>query len=184
MLSLDKINNTFALGCNFTCHRKCVATSANCALPTTRFLDDDKTDSRAEKYLRQLKQKSGSDDGLLTPSSSASSTKSKVDTIVPDSTFKNICAIASSEKFQTILADAATNDDEPVNGYLANQPTLNPQITTRNFSRFVSRCGPVFAFRDEVLLLLSWKNKIDTFVSLICYCILCKYKQSYVYDKY
>ncbi|KAI7893918.1 integral peroxisomal membrane peroxin-domain-containing protein [Mucor mucedo] len=162
-------------GCNYTCHRKCVATSANCNHPTTRFLDDDKGESRAESYLRQLKQKSGSEDGLLTPSTSASSTKSKLDTMVPDSTFKNICAIASSDKFQTILADAATNNDEPVNAYLANQPTLNPQITTKNFTRFVSRCGPVFTFRDELLLLLSWKNKIDTLVSLIFYCILCIY---------
>jgi hypothetical protein len=91
-----------------------------------------------------------------------------------ESMFQHIYAIATSDKFQTILADAAVNQDEPINTYLANQAPLNPQITAKNFTRFVSRCGPVFAFRDELILLTSWKNRLDTLVSLIIYCIICK----------
>lgn len=66
------------------------------------------------------------------------------------------------------------NDEEPTNEYLASQAALNPNVTTKNFTRFVSRCGPVFAFRDELLWLLSWKDRVDTFVSMIFYCIVCK----------
>lgn len=65
----------------------------------------------------------------------------------------------------------------PVNDYLATLPPLHPQTTNKNFFRFVSRCGPIFAFRDQVILLLSWDQPIDTLVALIAYCFICKFKK-------
>lgn len=178
----------FRLGCAYTCHRKCVSTAAKCTVAPGKFLDDSKTDSRAETYLRQLKQKSHSTTTTAntntTTTTTSLETKSKdiepsssennSDKTVQDSTFKSLCAIATSSKFQTILADAVINDEEPVNEYLANQAALNPNVTTKNFTRFVSRCGPVFAFRDELIWLINWRNRVDTFVSMVCYSIVCK----------
>ncbi|KAI8095657.1 integral peroxisomal membrane peroxin-domain-containing protein [Thamnidium elegans] len=170
--------------CGYTCHRKCVSTAAKCTVAPGKFLDDSKTDSRAETYLRQLKQKSHSTI-TATTTTTTSGTKNKdiepsssgnnSDKTVQDSTFKSLCAIATSSKFHTILADAVINDEEPVNEYLASQAALNPNVTTKNFTRFVSRCGPVFAFRDELIWLINWKNRVDTFVSMVFYCIVCIY---------
>ncbi|ORE12239.1 hypothetical protein BCV71DRAFT_191390 [Rhizopus microsporus] len=83
--------------------------------------------------------------------------------------------VLTSEKFQTILANAATNQDKPVTAYLKKQPPLNPQNTTKNFTRFVARVGPIFSFRDRVMLLLSWEKPLDTWISLIIYCLMCLY---------
>ncbi|CAO3653042.1 unnamed protein product [Cunninghamella echinulata] len=63
----------------------------------------------------------------------------------------------------------------PVNDYLATLPPLHPQATAKNFSRFVSRCGPIFSFRDQVILLLSWDQPVDTLVALVTYCFICFY---------
>lgn len=85
--------------------------------------------------------------------------------------------IATSEEFQNVLISAAINSTDttlPPNDYLANLPPLNPQNTAKNFSRFVSRCGPMFAFRDNVILLLSWNKPIDTAAALLVYCLICK----------
>ncbi|KAL0140119.1 integral peroxisomal membrane peroxin-domain-containing protein [Mucor lusitanicus] len=169
--------------CGYNCHRKCQSTAPKCSRAITQgFLDDaDATsNSKAEKYLRQLSQKAAHADRRPSTSSSTSSTAStkhvKVGgTSVYQSTFEHVKAIATSDKLQNILAEAATTEQVPVNAYLAQQAPLNPQITARNFTRFVSRCGPVFAFRDELLLLLSWENRVDTLVSLIIYCLICIY---------
>lgn len=165
--------NMVKIECHYACHRKCKTSASKCpnAVPT-KFLDDTSTkDSPAEKYLRQLQQKNET----ISPSSSSSTTSSINPQPTKETTYQHLSAIATSDKFHNILADAVTNQDEPVNAYLANQPPLNPQLTTKNFSRFVSRCGPVFEFRDRLILLLSWKNPVDTLVSLIMYCIICKY---------
>lgn len=93
------------------------------------------------------------------------------------SSFTKIKRIATSDEFQNVLVSAAINSTDttqPVNDYLANLPPLNPQNTAKNFSRFVSRCGPMFAARDNVILLLSWNKPIDTLVALLIYCIVCK----------
>lgn len=164
--------------CGYNCHRKCQSAAPKCARAITHgFLDDTDTasNSRAEKYLRQLSQKSTLTDRRPSTSSSTSSKHVKLGgTSVYQSTFEHVKAIATSDKLQHILAEAATTEQVPVNAYLAQQAPLNPQITARNFTRFVSRCGPVFAFRDELLLLLSWENRVDTLVSLIIYCLICK----------
>lgn len=129
--------------------------------------------------MRQLSQKSPNTARRPSTSSSTSSTTSNHaklgDISVYQSTFEHVKAIITSDKLHNILAEAATTEQVPVNAYLSQQAPLNPQITARNFTRFVSRCGPVFAFRDELLLLLSWENRVDTLVSLIIYCIVCMF---------
>ncbi|KAI7907199.1 integral peroxisomal membrane peroxin-domain-containing protein [Cokeromyces recurvatus] len=169
--------------CGYICHRKCQLSASVCSSANlNEFLNDSShPDSLAENYLRQLSHKVGSDRSSII-SSTATLKKSKQQHInvnksnVYNSTLDHIKAIAASDKLHNILAEAALAEQQiPVNAYLANQAALNPQITAKNFTRFVSRCGPVFAFRDELLLLLSWKNRTDTFVSLIIYCIICLY---------
>lgn len=150
--------------CGFTCHHKCRDLAPKCTSATPkRFLDDtSNSNSRAENYLRRLSHKAGADQVTVTPNQ------------VQETTLEHVRAIISSEKLQNIIYEAATDNKTPINTYLANQPPLNPQITARNFTRFVSRCGPVFAFRDELLLLLSWENPVDTAISLFIYCAVCK----------
>lgn len=80
--------------------------------------------------------------------------------------------------FEKVLVSAAihsTDDSQPVNEYLANLPRLNAQNTAKNFSRFVSRCGPMFSARDQLILLLSWNKPIDTLVALLLYCMICRF---------
>ncbi|ORX63191.1 hypothetical protein DM01DRAFT_1379710 [Hesseltinella vesiculosa] len=84
----------------------------------------------------------------------------------------------SSAQIETAVVSAAIlsmDSHLPVSHYLATLPPLHPQTTTRNFTRFVSRCGPVFGFRDKVILLLNWDKPIDTFVALVAYCFICFY---------
>lgn len=162
---------------------------------STTHTDKSSKNSRAEKYLRQLKQRAGSEDISVTGSfssasssaSASSSVKSKASTATATKeapgnskqkeeigTLHHLYEIVTSDKFQTMVADAATNQEEPVSAYLDNQAALNPQTTAKNFTRFVSRCGPVYAFRDRLLLLLSWDNRVDSFISLLVYCLICK----------
>jgi hypothetical protein len=86
---------------------------------------------------------------------------------------------ATSEEFQQAIVTAAvhsTDAAQPANDYLATLPPLNPQTTTKNFTRFVSKCGFIFAFRDQLILLLSWHKPVDTMTALISYCLICKYR--------
>jgi hypothetical protein len=130
-----------------------------------------KEGSLAENYLRQLAQTSrtASDSSIKAIQKKPDSSNHEV-----ESPFNHFVALITSDKLQDIIAEAATTEQIPINAYLANQAPLNAQISAKNFTRFVSRCRPVFALRDQVLLLLSWENPIDTLVSLILYCLLCK----------
>lgn len=157
--------------CGFTCHHKCRDLAPKCASSISKgFLEESPNfNSRAENYLRQLSHKTGANQVTVSPSESSSSATN-------DTTLEHLRAIISSEKLEKIIYEAAANDSKsPANAYLANQAPLNPQITAKNFTRFVSRCGPVFAFRDELLLLLSWENPVDTAISLFAYCAICKF---------
>jgi len=167
--------------CGRIFHRKCGYTSHDCAhaIPE-RFLDDNETKvaSRAENYLRSLQKINGlnensQEEGPLGIYDMMDVERKK--RIRDRSTLGNIGAIMTSHKFRRMLIKAATNEQSPREVYLASREPLNPQITTRNFTRFISRCGPVFAFRDEMVLLLTWHDRIDTFISLIIYCLLCVY---------
>lgn len=124
-------------------------------------------DSPAAKSLRSLQQQHMNDPSSLSPTTS----------IMEGSSLSKLKKIATSEEFQNVLVSAAIHSSDttqPPNEYLANLPPLNPQNTAKNFSRFVSRCGPMFAFRDNVILLLSWNKPIDTLAALIIYCLICK----------
>ncbi|CEI90467.1 hypothetical protein RMCBS344292_04792 [Rhizopus microsporus] len=87
-------------------------------------------------------------------------------------------SLLKTKNIENIIVSAAINASDttqPTNEYLANLPPLNPQNTAKNFSRFVSRCGPMFTFRDNVILLLSWDKPMDTLAALFIYCLLCLY---------
>lgn len=121
-------------------------------------------DSPAAKSLRSLQQQHANAVNEPQQSEEASSLSKLKD-------------IATSEEFQNVLVSAAvyaTNTTTPPNEYLANLPPLHPQSTAKNFSRFVSRCGPMFSFRDNVILLLSWHKPMDTLAALLVYCLICK----------
>ncbi|GAA5813456.1 hypothetical protein MFLAVUS_006934 [Mucor flavus] len=146
-------------GCGAVCHQYCQNSIPACSIEKTEpYHQRSTTDSPAAKSLRSLQQQHSSD------------------TFDTSSSFTKIKRIATSDEFQNVLVSAAINSTDttqPVNDYLANLPPLNPQNTAKNFSRFVSRCGPMFAARDNVILLLSWNKPIDTLVALLIYCIVC-----------
>ncbi|CEJ01191.1 hypothetical protein RMCBS344292_15837 [Rhizopus microsporus] len=160
--------------CGYACHYRCKSYSSSCAksIPN-RFLDDDtnhNNDSIEQIYFRTMQKRKKSIKKtrltLMTPDYIHQATESMI---------KHMHEVLTSEKFQTILANAATNQDKPVTAYLKKQPPLNPQNTTKNFTRFVARVGPIFSFRDRVMLLLSWEKPLDTWISLIVYCLMCLY---------
>ena len=90
---------------------------------------------------------------------------------------KKKVTVPSSEELETILVSAAIHADQTqvAEQYMANLPPLNPQTTAKNFSRFVSRCGPMFTFRDRVILLLNWDKPVESWIALLTYCLLCLY---------
>ncbi|KAI8982410.1 integral peroxisomal membrane peroxin-domain-containing protein [Mycotypha africana] len=160
--------------CGYNCHHSCQKTAAKCSIAVSQgFLKDSK------KYLKRLSQHNRIESSDLKRQNNSSSSHSIVTPLSDKPTtadsLNHLMAIVTSKKFQNIVLDAIVDNPIPNNAYLANQPPLNPQASTINFTRFVSRCGPVFAFRDRLLLLLSWNNPIDTFVVLLSYSIICIY---------
>lgn len=156
-------------GCGAVSHFNCQKELKPCDNP--KLTDDPPVyrkpdyDSPAANALRSLQQQHMND-----PSSASTPT-------MEGSSLSKLKKIATSEEFQNVLVSAAIHSSDttqPPNEYLANLPPLNPQNTAKNFSRFVSRCGPMFAFRDSVILLLSWNKPIDTLAALIAYCLICK----------
>ncbi|KAG1118177.1 hypothetical protein G6F42_013258 [Rhizopus arrhizus] len=155
-------------GCGAVSHFNCQKELKPCDNP--KLTDDPPVyrkpdyDSPAANALRSLQQQHMND-----PSSASTPT-------MEGSSLSKLKKIATSEEFQNVLVSAAIHSSDttqPPNEYLANLPPLNPQNTAKNFSRFVSRCGPMFAFRDSVILLLSWNKPIDTLAALIAYCLIC-----------
>ncbi|KAG0767404.1 hypothetical protein G6F16_002807 [Rhizopus arrhizus] len=157
--------------CGEACHFKCKDMFKHCSksIPT-RFLDDDtryNKDSIEQVYFQTMKtQLQQTRLTIMTPDYIQHATESALN---------HVQDILFSEKFQTMVANAALNQDRPVTEFLKKQPPLNPQTTTKNFTRFVSRVGPIFKFRDRVMLLLSWEKPLDTWISLFVYCLVCLY---------
>ncbi|KAI9256897.1 integral peroxisomal membrane peroxin-domain-containing protein [Sporodiniella umbellata] len=161
--------------CGKVSHFRCRFRCKPCAqsIPA-RFLDDDaqKNQESIERvYFESMQRKM-----------QASLHQTRLTTLTPDyihhateSVFQHAKDILMSEKFQTMVIHASLNQDKPVTAFLKNQPPLHPQTTTVNFTRFVSRIGPMFNFRDQVMLLLSWERPLDTWLSLMLYCFLCLY---------
>jgi hypothetical protein len=69
----------------------------------------------------------------------------------------------------TALTSVALNKER-------KDPPLNLLSTTpRNFTRFVSRLGPVVDLFDAVTDIMTWKDPPRTLVALLAYIILCMY---------
>lgn len=81
-----------------------------------------------------------------------------------------------------IMSSAVNASSEDIQApamlYLKSQPPLNAQATTRNFTRFASKCGAIFAFRDAIIRLISWENTADTLLAMVVWCVICKYRMS------
>ncbi|GAN02229.1 peroxisomal Pex24-like protein [Mucor ambiguus] len=160
-------------GCGAVSHFSCQQELKPCENP--KLVDEPPVhrkpdyNSPAANALRSLQQQHMNDP------SSPSTTPT-----VEGSSLAKLKKLATSEEFQNVLVSAAIHSSDttqPPNEYLANLPPLNPQNTAKNFSRFVSRCGPMFSFRDSVILLLSWNKPIDTLAALIIYCLICYSKK-------
>ncbi|CAO3650317.1 unnamed protein product [Cunninghamella blakesleeana] len=115
------------------------------------------------------------EEGSVTSSTTAAATAKNQDIQHPIDLIKNQLTPEVIENAVVKAAIQSLDPSLPVNDYLATLPPLHPQTTNKNFFRFVSRCGPIFAFRDQVILLLSWDQPIDTLVALIAYCFICFY---------
>ncbi|KAI8098925.1 integral peroxisomal membrane peroxin-domain-containing protein [Halteromyces radiatus] len=151
--------------CGYVCHQGCTDSALPCSqqsnIQTTAF------SSRAQQHLQRLRH--------LHPTTTKSTTSTETPIQPPLDLVKELITPEYIEKSLVSAAIQSFDTSLPVNDYLATLPPLNPQATAKNFSRFVSRCGPIFGFRDKVILLLSWDKPIDTFVALVAYCIVCFY---------
>ncbi|KAI8340351.1 integral peroxisomal membrane peroxin-domain-containing protein [Choanephora cucurbitarum] len=143
-------------GCQAICHKHCQNKMPGCS--REKLVENPtiyrKEDTPATKSLRSLQQQL---DISKAP--------------------KKKATVPSSEELETILVSAAIHADQTqvAEQYMANLPPLNPQTTAKNFSRFVSRCGPMFTFRDRVILLLNWDKPVESWIALLAYCLLCLY---------
>ncbi|KAI8366520.1 integral peroxisomal membrane peroxin-domain-containing protein [Blakeslea trispora] len=148
-------------GCQAVCHQQCQRKMPAC---TRQKLVDNPTiyrkeDTPATKSLRSLQQQLD----IAKPTAEVKKQKK--------------ATLPSSEELETILVSASIHADQTqvAEQYLANLPPLNPQTTAKNFSRFVSRCGPMFTFRDRIILLLSWDQPVESWIALLAYCLVCLY---------
>ncbi|KAI9322879.1 integral peroxisomal membrane peroxin-domain-containing protein [Dichotomocladium elegans] len=73
----------------------------------------------------------------------------------------------------TLEASEKAESNAPVSEYLASIPPLHPNTMTRNFSRFISRCGAIFSLRDSIILLVSWDNPLNTWIAIVAYTWVC-----------
>ncbi|KAI8971100.1 integral peroxisomal membrane peroxin-domain-containing protein [Pilobolus umbonatus] len=150
-------------GCGEVCHAECKENAPPCSKGRSKPVQAVALSaSPAAMSLRTLQKQHNNSLGLQTD----------------DSNLDKLKTIATSDEFKNVIVSAAIHSEDttqPTSEYLANLPPLNPQNTAKNFSRFVSRCGPMFSFRDSVLLLLSWDRPIDTLAAMLIYCLICLY---------
>ncbi|ORZ13955.1 integral peroxisomal membrane peroxin-domain-containing protein [Absidia repens] len=152
--------------CDYVCHVGCKESASKCSKQAT--INPGRTLS--SKIHHKLQQTNRTDPTLANTTSVPSTPIQP-----PLDTIKQVVTPESIEQSVISAAIQSMDNSLPVNDYLATLPPLHPQSTAKNFSRFVSRCGPIFGFRDQVILLLSWDQPIDTFVALVAYCIICFY---------
>ncbi|KAI8824067.1 integral peroxisomal membrane peroxin-domain-containing protein [Fimicolochytrium jonesii] len=63
----------------------------------------------------------------------------------------------------------------------AKEPSLNLLTTTpKNFTRFVSRLGPMVGFQDDITEILTWQNPSKTFIIMVVYVFLCIYPTLFI----
>lgn len=150
----------YVVDCGYVCHTQCESAAPVCSgTESAKSSSKDKNSSPAKESLRSLQRQ------INAAQSAASSVEDPADGL-------------TLEKIQNIIVSAAVHaqdSTDPPSEYLANMPPLNPQISAKNFARFASRCGPMFAFRDAIILLLNWEKPMDTLVAMVAYCLICEY---------
>ncbi|CAO3589485.1 unnamed protein product [Absidia cylindrospora] len=156
--------------CDYVCHVGCKESALKCTKQAKTYSGT----TLSSKIHQKLQQTHLSDPTLANAASGFGGVPSSA-IQPPLETIKQVVTPEFIEQFVISAAIHSMDNTLPVNDYLATLPPLHPQSTAKNFSRFVSRCGPIFGFRDQVILLLSWDQPIDTFVALVAYCIICFY---------
>ncbi|KAI7878586.1 hypothetical protein K492DRAFT_164706, partial [Lichtheimia hyalospora FSU 10163] len=148
--------------CGYACHYGC----KNKAISTNRAIHDD-TKTPAERALLNIQS-----DNPPNRTKKRHDNDDRADARREISTtdlIKDLMIAASNE------ANEKAAKQMPVSEYLEHQSPLNPQTTAKNFSRFIGRCGPVFALRDSIILLISWENPLNTWIAIVVYCLVCIY---------
>ncbi|KAI8885244.1 hypothetical protein K501DRAFT_246386 [Backusella circina FSU 941] len=159
---------TVCKDCGLICHHDCQVKTTKC------------TNNEQEEEQEEIIVEGGEEEGetsstkqsIISESPATKSLRSLQDTHITT----KLKRFATSEEFQQAIVTAAvhsTDTTQPPNDYLATLPPLNPQTTTKNFTRFVSKCGLIFSSRDQLILLLSWHKPVDTMTALITYCLIC-----------
>ncbi|OAD79689.1 hypothetical protein PHYBLDRAFT_58736 [Phycomyces blakesleeanus NRRL 1555(-)] len=189
--------------CEFVCHFSCQKSAPPCTSvqnKAARVLRSYSTSTGSSSTPTSSSSKSGSRSPIITALSRSPTNGSRAKsptngsreispTLAPQAeetqpiesfgeAVEKIKSIVTSPEFEDVLVTAAlhaSDDSQPSNEYLATLPSLNPQTATKNSTRFVSRCGPMFAVRDSIILLLSWENPLQTMVAMVLYCIACFY---------
>ncbi|KAJ3156326.1 hypothetical protein HDU89_004108 [Geranomyces variabilis] len=84
----------------------------------------------------------------------------------------------AQEKEMSIVQELITNTamNSAAMQKAAKEPPLNLLTTTpKNFTRFVSRLGPVVSFQEDVIEVLTWQNPPKTVIVMVTYIFLCIY---------
>lgn len=156
------------LGCGYTCHYGCknkaistnrtACSNSNNKTPAERALLNIQNEIPHDRIKKRRDSEHDDDD--------RADAKREISTV---DLIKDVLIAASAE------ADEKAAKRMPVSEYLEHQPPLNPQTTAKNFSRFIGRCGPVFALRDSIILLISWEKPLDTWIAILVYSLVCMY---------
>ncbi|KAI8987361.1 integral peroxisomal membrane peroxin-domain-containing protein [Mycotypha africana] len=152
--------------CDMVVHSKCRLAASKCSKPSS---------ISAAQYLNNTIQQQHEQQSRYQSTVDNSHFKEDTDKV---SLWQSIQQFTTSQEIKDIVISAAiysSDVSQPVSDYLAHLPPLSAQNTTKNFSRFVSRCGPMFSFRDKVILLLNWHKPVDTMIAMLIYCLICLY---------
>ncbi|KAJ3113328.1 peroxisome- protein [Phlyctochytrium bullatum] len=88
---------------------------------------------------------------------------------------------SSGSIMQDLLASTAQQSVQLNKQKKEASPPLNLLTTTpRNFTRFVSRIGPVVDVFDTITDIMTWKEPANTVIALLSYIILCIYPVLFV----
>lgn len=161
--SAHQVCHVNLIECGYTCHYGC----KDKAIATTR-VSSSSNKTPAECALLKIK-----DD--------QADIKKRHDSRQDDDRADAKRALSTADVIKDLVIAASAEADEkaakgmPVSEYLQHQPPLNPQTTAKNFSRFLGRCGPVYALRDSIILLISWENPLDTWIAILVYSLVCIY---------
>ncbi|KAJ3196090.1 peroxisome- protein [Irineochytrium annulatum] len=87
----------------------------------------------------------------------------------------------SGSLLQDLLASTAKESMNIKKASKDAAPPLNLLTTTpKNFTKFVSRVGPVVELFDTIEGIMTWKEPSATIIALLCYIILCIYPTLFI----